>query len=173
MLRKLLLRILLLISLCASAASPLHAQKLLLQNEQLEFTFRTINNKKVLIATDREGKYLVYRYGTDITLELQFPDTPDTTSWQKFGYYGISRPQGPDGTGALNRNFLVFTSGHYRYKIYDMVNENKYCYVGLTVLDTVTKIETHIHGIYNTKRGDLFRFRNIIPDAPGNENYED
>jgi hypothetical protein len=58
-------------------------------NEELLFSFRLVNSKKtVCLCKDKEGKYLVYRFGTSKKIELEYPKRLDASSWKAFTLNG-------------------------------------------------------------------------------------
>jgi len=126
-----------------------------------------------MIACDSGEHYLVYRYGTDAHVELQYPHVPDTASWHKFAYSGIIRGQGFDSSGALDLNFLTFYRGRYQYIVYDMAYDNADYSTGVKVRDTTTKKQTDIKGLHNTRGGDLSNFRHDERVIQSDEMYEE
>ncbi|WP_295714783.1 hypothetical protein [Mucilaginibacter sp.] len=49
------------------------------------------SNKIVLVCTQKDNKYIVYRFGTKDKAELQYPALLNATSWKVFRYDGYSR----------------------------------------------------------------------------------
>ncbi len=90
-----------------------------LTGEETVFGFETHRGKKVSVCTGREKKheYLVYRFGTDSTVELQFPgDKRD--SFKEFSFSNYFRGGGEENEG-LDINYLSFENGGYYYTIFD------------------------------------------------------
>lgn len=124
-------------------------------NELVVLRFRTRKNKQVFLCRDQDNKYLVYRFGSKNKVELQFPEKPDESSFQKFEYSSYFRGGGIDNLG-MSLDYLSFTNSGYRYVIYktyvseSVGSEDE---VGVRVIDLKTKKETDIQGDFNTFEG--------------------
>ena len=60
-------------------------------NEEIVFAFQLKNLKWVSVCKEKNEKYIVYRFGNQNKIELQYPDILDSTSWQQFTFQGYSR----------------------------------------------------------------------------------
>lgn len=126
-----------------------------LANERVVMEFRTKNNKRLAVCRDKDNKYLVYRFGTTKSVELQFPEILDETSFKKFEYSSYLRPGGIENLG-MSLDYLSFVNKGYRYVIYktyaaeSVGNEDA---VGVRIIDLKTKKETEINGDFKTYSG--------------------
>lgn len=143
-----------------------------LENENLAFAFQTKNGKKLTICTDKDDAYIVYRFGTADKIEIEFPENKDETSFQKFEYTGWERGGGVQNEG-MNLNYLAFSTNGFKYIIYDTyfaVGDKES--VGIRVVNTQTKKQTDIKGIYKTIKGNLGDFRSDDRIPKGDELYD-
>lgn len=92
----------------------------LLENEKVAYSFLTRSNKRLMIAMDKSEKYLVYRYGSEDKVELEFP-SDKTNSWSQFAYHRYTRPA-PESMTNLS---LSFTIGDFTYSVYDNTSEGE------------------------------------------------
>lgn len=150
-----------------------HAQKLLLANEKVLFSFRTADDRKVVLASDTSDRYIVYRRGTNKNVELQYPPFLDSSSWHLFTYSGVIRPQNFDGSGVLDLNFLTFYHDHRRFIVYQTTYEGIDRSVGLKVQNVLGNRKTNTRGIYKTVQGDLSVFRGDDRIRQDDKMYED
>ena len=126
-----------------------------LANERVVMEFRTKNNKRLAVCRDKDNKYLVYRFGTKKSVELQFPEILDETSFKKFEYSSYLRPGGIENLG-MSLDYLSFVNNGYRYVVYktyaseSVGNEDA---VGVRIIDLKTKKETEINGDFKTYSG--------------------
>ena len=126
-----------------------------LANERVVMEFRTKNNKRLAVCRDKDNKYLVYRFGTTKSVELEFPEILDETSFKKFEYSSYLRPGGIENLG-MSLDYLSFVNNGYRYVIYktyaaeSVGNEDA---VGVRIIDLKTKKETEINGDFKTYSG--------------------
>jgi hypothetical protein len=124
-------------------------------NEQILFSFLLKNKKIVSLCKDRQGNYLVYRFGTKDKVELEYPKKLDTSSWTAFKLYGVKR-----WGGAANAGFgdysLSFINNGVTYEIFqnwnDEVNTSE---IGITIVFGNKK--TILKGSIQTKQGSLLR----------------
>lgn len=129
-----------------------HAQKYLLSNEEVIFSFNTKNNKYAVLAKDKANAYIVYRFGTPQKIEFEFPEkTKD--SWSKFSYSFYFRGGGTQND-ALDLNYIHFKNKGYKYTIYDKTPET-----GILITNLKTNKETDIEGKPKTRKGNLQNFR--------------
>ncbi len=131
------------------------AQVKLLKNEELLYSFKTKKGKQMILAKDKQNKYIIYRFGTSKKTELEFPAIKDSTSWNKFSYFHYLRPGGIQNAG-LDLQSIYFQNGNYYYNIYeDYSSEGESYETGVLIEDITTKIEKDCKGIYKSKRGNL------------------
>ena len=153
-------KILIIILLIASIRS--FGQSLLLSNEETIFSFKTKSGKTVLIAKDRKNAYIVYRYGKDNKIELDYPKDKKE-SWNKFTYFYYFRGGGKANAG-LDLDRIAFVNNNIEYVIYsnysagDFENEESY-FVGIRIIDLKTKKETNLKGQKDSTVGSMQSFR--------------
>ena len=63
-----------LLILLLSSSLKISAQNLILENEIAIFSFKTKKGKIVSLSKDKDEEYIVYRYGTEQNIELEFPE---------------------------------------------------------------------------------------------------
>lgn len=66
---------------------------------------------------DKDGKYLVYRFGRPDSVELQYPEQLDSTSWKAFSYWDYHRGSGKQNAG-MDLDTLRFSRNDVMYAIY-------------------------------------------------------
>lgn len=101
--------------------SKLYAQlntQLCKVNEVIVFAFQLKNKKWVSICQEKNEKHIVYRSGTSVKTDLQFPSVLDTTSWDKFSFKGYNRGGGKQND-AMNFAYLNFTNNTILYEVYE------------------------------------------------------
>lgn len=109
---KKLIYILLFITVSATAQN-----KYLLPNEVLVFSFSTVKGKKVVVARDKDYGYIIYRFGTDKKIEMEYPKEKNKSSWDKFSSAYYFRGGGKANAG-LEIDNLIFENEGYKYVIY-------------------------------------------------------
>lgn len=128
-----------------------------LENETVVIEFDTKNEKHLTVCRDKKDKYLVYRFGTNTKVELQYPEKLDESSFKKFDYSSYMRPGGIENLG-MNLDYLSFVNNGYRYVVYktyaaeSVGNEDA---VGVRIIELKTKKETNIEGDFKTYSGDF------------------
>lgn len=135
------------------------AQNFLLPNEHLIFSFNTITEKKVVLAKDSTDKYIVYRFGTEEEIEINFPQLIKD-SWERFTYSYYFRGSGVDNEG-LDLNYVNFIEGNYKYIIYQVFSasdDKKNC--GLKIINVRTNELTELIGKPESTEGNLIQLRN-------------
>lgn len=125
-------------------------------NEEVVFSFTLTNNKKsACLCKDKKGKYLVYRFGTNDKVELQYPKKLDTSSWKAFILYGQKRFGGKANAGFGDYS-LTFNNSNAKYILFDSwSDEDDSKEIGIKV--TMNGKETILNGNYKTKKGTLLR----------------
>ncbi len=143
---------LVLISLFFSISAQ--GQTYLKNKEVLVISFQTIKGKKLMLAVDTINKYLVYRYGTEKRIELEYPNGL-RNNYDNFKYFHYSRGGGPQNDGEEIYQ-LHFTIGDFTYKIYDDWHAIGWQYeTGVVIENNKTHKKTIIKGKIKTKRGGL------------------
>lgn len=142
------------------------------ENENLIFSFQTKNAKFLTICIDKDEKYIVYRYGTYEKIEMEFPESKNKNSFEKFEYSGWERHGGIQNEG-MRLDYLTFSINNYKYIIYDTYyavgDESN---VGIKILNSETNQTTNIKGIYRTIKGSLSSFRFNDKIRKGDELYD-
>jgi hypothetical protein len=88
-----------------------------LPNETELFSLRTFNEKRMSICVDSNNQYLIYRFGTENNIELEYPkDKFKSFDLFKYDYY--LRGGGIQNEGT-DENRLWFINGNFQYMIYD------------------------------------------------------
>lgn len=127
-------------------------------NEVELYSFRTYEGKKLSICKDTLDKYLIYRYGTEEKVELEFPKDK-SKSWDLFRYNYYLRDGGIQNEG-MEENILSFTIGKYEYKIYDNYYSRGELYeTGIVVFDDENYVEKTFKGEIDSKKGSLVSLR--------------
>jgi len=150
---------LVLLFICISFNS--FSQKLLQNNEVCIYSFKTKNGKTMMLAKEKSNKYIVYRYGKNNKIELEFPEKNEQ-SWKKFTYSYYLRGGGKQNSG-LDIDNINFQSNGYKYIVFsaysagDEESEESYS-VGIIIYDKDEK-RTVIKGNPKTIIGKLIDFR--------------
>jgi hypothetical protein len=132
-------------------------QEYLLPNEEVVFSFETPKGKKMVLAKDKDNEYLVYRFGTEKKIELEYPQEKNKESWGKFTYYYYHRPGGPENDAMYLTN-VSFRNEGYEYAIYSemyMLPERDDYSTGILITNAKTDKRTNIEGIYESVEGKL------------------
>ncbi len=136
------------------------AQAYVLPNEKSVFSFKTKNGKKAVLAKDTADNYLVYRFGSNIKVELEFPEKENRRkSWDSFQYSYWLRGGGLQNEG-MDLNYIQFTRANFKYVLYDTyyaIDESENA--GIKVIDLKTGVVKDIKGLPKTKKGSLLDFR--------------
>jgi hypothetical protein len=162
---------------CASLAwRPAWAQEaghepLVRAGEDVLVSFRMADAPKTLtVAEARDGSYLVYRYGRPGDVEMTYPATLDTSSWQQFTYAGAHRGGGA-GNAAIDLDYLTFENGDYTYTVYhEYAAEDDTTLVGVRIergtdgrtFDLEGDAATLVHDFYRLRRSGKVRRRDEI-----------
>ena len=132
------------------------SNRLCKNNEEIIFSFQLTKTKKMVsLCKDKQGNYLVYRFGTKNKIELEYPQRFDKTSWNFFKFYGVKRWGGKVNAGFGDYN-LSFTNNNVTYKVFEnWSDEMNTSDIGLSV--TVGKKEITLRGDKKSKDGSLLR----------------
>lgn len=90
-------------------------------NEEVVFAFQVKNQKWVSVCKEKNGGYIVYRFGTKTKLEMQYPEKLDSASWQQFTFQGYMRGGGKQNA-AMRFGYLNFYNNDINYEVYDLWN---------------------------------------------------
>jgi hypothetical protein len=128
-------------------------------DEEVVYSFRTSEEQKVVtLCINNEKDYIIFRYGTQDKIEIEYPDISDD-SWNNFAYCYYLRGGGPENEG-LDLNFLTFKSKEYSYILYEKyyAPENDHQY-GLVIINNNNGDENDISGSSDSVTGTLIDFR--------------
>jgi len=131
------------------------------EDEDVLLSFKIANSKKTasICISKQKSNYIIYRYGKSDDIELEYPDTTQS-SWNKFTYSYYVRGGGTDNEG-LDLNYLDFENGEFRYEIYEEYDsESNGTTIGITVTNLKTGEKTDIQGVGNSIKGSLIDLRN-------------
>ena len=133
------------------------------KNEQVVFSFLTSKKKMVSVCSEKDDRYLVYRYGTAKNIELQYPAVLDETSWQKFELYSYFRGGGVENAG-VDEKHLSFTNEGVTYVLFEDYQAigNK---VEIGIWVTSEQRATTLRGLLRSKIGDLSRIEGKVAKA--------
>lgn len=140
----------------ANPASQLD-DTLCLNTEKLVISFQTKGGgKTVSICMDRDGGYLVYRFGTKENIELEYP-ADKAQAWDKFTY---------DYDTKTAHNSLQFENGGFRYEVYqqDYAGSDD-LKIGVKVTELATGKATDMAGLSDSLMGYWY-------DLQGNKNLQ-
>ncbi len=137
-----------------------------LKNEEILFSFKTKNGKKIVLAKDINNEYIIYRFGTSKKIELEYPKEKSKNSWNLFTYDYYHKPGGPENN-AMYLNSVYFKIGTYQYSIFSNVyltNEKNDDYeFGVSVFNSKNGKTTTIKGTYIIKGTlDDFKDNNLL-----------
>ncbi len=122
------------------------------------FRFKTNGGKTAVICKGENESYLIYRFGTNSNVELQYPAELNESSWQLFTYSYYYRGGGKENAG-LDLNYLTFTNNGYTYKLYQEYSaEDNSENAGIIVTDKDMK-ETDIKAVKKSVKGSLIDLR--------------
>lgn len=145
--------ILLLFIYCSSLA-----QNLTLKNEITIFSFKTKKGKIVSLSKDKDNKYIIYRFGTEKKVELEYPEK-NIESWKKFKYNSYVRGGGIQNAG-MEIYDVLFENKGFQYILFETYHaENEAYEVGLYVINIKNNKEVRISGKIETQKGGLSGFQ--------------
>ncbi len=130
------------------------------ENEDILFSFKIANSNKSasICISKNQQDYIIYRYGTEDKIELEYPVKTDD-SWSLFTYSYYLRGGGPDNIG-LDLNYLSFKNDGYTYVLYEEYDsESDIPLIGIKVTNQETNEETDIPGDSNSMNGTLISLR--------------
>ena len=107
------------------------------------------------ICKHKNNDYLVYRYGTTVKIEMQYPNVLDITSWEAFTFSGMRRAGGKANAGFGDYD-LSFSINRFNYVVFQTWSDEEGTYViGVVVRNEKNKSETRIDGLRETQKGSL------------------
>jgi hypothetical protein len=123
-------------------------------DEQVLFSFRLkTNNKIAVLCRQKSNKYLVYRFGTNSKIELQYPAVLNAASWKLFKYSGYRRG---GGRGSIEEeHILSFVNKGTAYKIFDEYASGFNDEGSVGVLVKINGRQTKLPGNIHSKTGTL------------------
>lgn len=128
-------------------------------NEEVVYSFRTLEEQKVvsLCINDKED-YIIFRYGTEEKIEIEYPDILDD-SWNNFAYCYYLRGGGPDNEG-MDLNFITFKNKECSYVLYEKyyATEDEHQY-GMIIINNDNGDEKDMIGSSDSVIGTLINFR--------------
>ena len=135
--------------------SPCFAGGLCNDNEKTVFSFDTKAKKNLSICKHKNNDYLVYRYGTTVKIEMQYPNVLDITSWEAFTFSGMRRAGGKANAGFGDYD-LSFSINRFNYVVFQTWSDEEGTYaIGVVVRNEKNKSETRIDGLRETQKGSL------------------
>jgi hypothetical protein len=138
---------------------PAFAQ-LVKKGETEIFRFKTNGGKTAVICNGENESYLVYRFGTNSNIELQYPAELNESSWQLFTYSYYFRGGGKENAG-IDLNYLTFTNNGYTYKIYQEYSSEDNSENAGVLVTSMDINDTDIKAVKNTIKGSLVDLRFI------------
>jgi hypothetical protein len=129
-------------------------------NEKVLLQFNTQAGKRLVLALDFNNKYLVYRYGSQNHVELQYPRVL-YNSFTLFKYASKSK-----SASAANSKFgyeqLHFSNIEFTYNIYNQYDRmGNITRIGLVVTNNKTHKKTLIQGNLKSLKGQLSDLTNM------------
>jgi hypothetical protein len=123
-------------------------------DEQVLFSFRLkTNNKIAVLCRQKSNKYLVYRFGVNNKIELQYPAVLNAASWKLFTYNGYSRG---GGRGSVEEeHILSFVNNGAAYKIFDEYASGFNDEGSVGILVKINGQQTKLAGNIHSKIGTL------------------
>ncbi|MBE2218416.1 MAG: hypothetical protein IAE90_09445 [Ignavibacteria bacterium] len=138
-------------------SAPVFSQ-LIQSGEELIFSFKLKSGKSAVLLKGENESYLVYRFGTNKKIELEYPAELNVASWQNFTYSYYFRGGGKENAG-LDLNYVTFENNGFTYKLYDEYSaEDESRNTGVLVTDTEGK-ERDITGTKGSAKGSLIDLR--------------
>jgi len=139
------------------------AQNLMLENEISIFNFKTKKGKIVSLSKDKNDEYIIYRYGTEQNIELEFPEK-NNESWTKFKFNSLSKHGGKENSGMEICN-VMFENENSQYIIStSRYGDDDSAKPGLYVINLNSKKVIKISGVNDSQEGYLcnFKYNNLL-----------
>jgi hypothetical protein len=139
------------------AATSGFDEHLSLEGELVVFSFGTADGKVLSLCVGEGEEYIVYRFGTQDEVELQYPADPGPDSWDHFHYSFYFRGGGPENEG-MDLQYLGFENRDVTYTVYDeYYSPDETISVGVRVVADGKEVD--IRGISGTRYGSLSDLR--------------
>lgn len=136
--------------------------------EETIIEFKTTNGKKLRVSIGENQRYLVYRYGSQDTVELEYPSDLEN-SWSKFQFSWYLRGGGKMNEG-MDLNYLYFDVENYRYVVYQEYRAvENILESGIKVINLQTDKVYKIKADPKSVDGGLFKLRDIEQIEIGDE----
>ncbi|WP_295465338.1 hypothetical protein [uncultured Pseudomonas sp.] len=131
---------------------------LCLPKENIVFSFKTNPKEKIAsICMGPQRSYLVYRYGTQNRIELNYPTNPNFSSWKSFCFNSYVRAGGELNDPKGERE-ISFSNSGTDYSVYqNWGSENNY-EIGILIISKGKSYR--ISGIPKSQIGSLSRLEN-------------
>lgn len=140
-------------------------------NEEFVLNFTSQTGDRLVIAKDTSNKYLVYRFGTESKIELEYP-SQRKNSWENFKYSWKVRNEGIENKNK-DLNYLYFKKGNYRYVVYqEYTARSKETKYGIKVINLKTQETTKIKAKPSTVEGSLGELRDNDKIKEGNKLFD-
>lgn len=152
--------------------NPLTAQvSYQLSEEEIVYSFETVNGKSIAVCKNKKTALLVFRMGTKDKMELQFP--AEANENEKVFSYSHYMRGGGESNEAIDLNYLYFVYRGIKYVVYETsyAKENK-VNSGIKMIDISTAKVTDLKGLEKTKRGSLIALRDSITVVEGDEMFD-
>lgn len=143
-------------------STNLFSQILLSNDEESIFSFKLKNGKTMMLAKEKNNRYIIYRFGTESHIDFEFPKK-DSTSWSHFTYNYYFRGGGKENAG-LDIDNLIFDNLGFKYVVFssyaagDEKNQESFS-IGIIITDKKNNKKTIIKGRKNSEMGSLQGFR--------------
>jgi len=165
--------VVLLIAIIAYSQKTKYFGRLKRPDEQVIFSFRLKNsNKTALLCRQKNNRYLVYRFGTEGKIELQYPAILTATSWKEFKYDAYTRGGGPENSAEVE-NLVAFINNGTRNKLYEnrasIYNEKGACGLIVEINGRKKQLNGNSHSETGTL-GSLDDYNAVIPNSYWNDN---
>ncbi len=159
LLKRIIIGVLIVIGFGSQGFTKTTYTPLLFDNEQNIFSFRVQKSLKIMtIAISKNPDYIVYRFGTEDHIELEFPKEKKN-SWSRFTYAWYLRGGGIQNAG-LDLDYLRFVNNGYQYEVYSEYSaEGNGTDVGVRITNEKTNEIWTINGDASTVTGSLINFR--------------
>lgn len=136
----------------------LSSQNLTLENEVNIFSFKTEKGKIVSLSIEKDSLYIVYRFGTEEKVELEFPEK-NKQSWKKFKFNSYNRGGGKENAGMEIYN-VMFENNGFKYVLFTSYHaEDDSNEIGIHVINSKIDKDVRIKGKIETQNGSLYEFK--------------
>jgi hypothetical protein len=155
------IQLLLMLAVATSSIAAQETDPLRHEGEATIIGFQLRDSPKFVSVCESQGQglsYIVYRFGAPSKVELEYPRDL-ASSWESFEYSYYFRPGGASNAG-LDLNYLSFTTGGWKYVVYDEYSyESNTGSIGIKLFDLQGKRNYDLPGRYDSLRGSLSSLR--------------